>query len=221
MDEPTKHGILTHELASELGKLLVAETYELFTDPHSNERNLLPPVNYGEITPHLGQECIRGTSLSDCDIMVATKQPRNAVLLIEVEEKVAGATPKTIIGDFFNVWMAKAIHCKEKSYELKDTKLWVVVFDPKTPGSGKSNQYGALQDCFDKLAKCFQYELHGRVGITETRIVPVPTGQGCLVKEVIANIRKDLPDLLIPESAAAAQTAPLQPLIPTERTISI
>jgi hypothetical protein len=117
-----------------------------------------------------------------------------AILLIEIEESARGTSPKTILGDVFNVWLATAIHCHKKIYDLNGAKLWIVVFEPN---DSKSKQYQGLQFYLDKLREPVQTELHGIVRIATTEIISVRNGQGSLVNAVISKMKRELPDIFL------------------------
>jgi hypothetical protein len=192
MEHAKNYGRLTYLLEKKLQEKfengeMDSNHYSLFVDLH---RNPHLPGESAHILPHLSKIGSRSTGLSKCDIMIATNQPKKAVLLIEVEEGSRGTSPKTILGDVFNVWMADSIRCKGDSFGLDDTKLWVIVFEPKT--GDKSEQYHGLQKNLDKLREPIQKNLHPYNQVTATEIVRVKVGQTSLIDTVLKKMKEEL-----------------------------
>lgn len=200
MSQAKVHGKLTYELSTQLrtlfdGGSIDKNRYGLYIDPHRGNPHLPAPAHNVHVLPHLGEAGTHETGLSQCDIMISSnsKNARRAMLLIEVEEGLDGTAPKAILGDVFNVWMGNAIRCERTAFELRETKLWVVVFEPAK--GGKAKQYTGLQSCLDKLRDPVQNVLHSTVRVTATEIVRVKVGSDSLITTVMDKIRSELPCL--------------------------
>lgn len=164
--------------------------WTLFYDPHSREKgkktnelvkelekDLHPQSVRCEPTPYFGKYSTK-TTLANVDLVVVKKNMVNkngeVRVLCEIEER--GASPKKIIGDIVNIFLATKIRVPRVSYSLDKSYF---ILGIKVKKGGKSA---------DK-AKNLERRIKAKIPRLRGRIEVVPSDD---INELIENIKEKI-----------------------------
>lgn len=188
-------GVLTYQVANRINEMLStgemdSRTLRFYYDPHLGNTHLDGPAKAAHIYPFMGNKASHASTLSQCDLMIAAATyPRQAKLLIEIEEGERGTVPKTVLGDVLNVWIADKVRADGKTFDLVDAVFWVVVCQPNK--GSKEEKYDNLELRLQEIRDSVQMILHNRVKIVTTELVRCSQRQ--LVDSVIGRMKSDFP----------------------------
>lgn len=138
-------------------------------------KDLHPQLVRCEPTPYFGRKCSNGSTLSNVDLAIVDKN-KKVIVLCEVEEQEA--TPKQIIGDIVNIFLADRIKIQRKNYNLN--KMYFIL-GVKVKERGKSA---------DK-AKNLEKRIQGKLPDLSDKIEVVISDD---IDELINNIKKKIVD---------------------------